>query len=343
MKNKSNTIKWILLGVGAIVLLVFPLVAPNRYTVHIVNMAGIWILMSLGLNLAMGYCGQINLALGAFWGVGAYTAALLNTRFGSPIWINMPLGMILAGITGALIALPMLKVRSHYLALVTIGLAETINIIMVNEIWLTEGPLGISAIEMPELFGIPIDGAERFFYLVLFFVVIGFLVARQIVNHRIGRAFIAIRDDDTAARAMGVNVARYQVLANALAGVYCGVAGVLYAHMSTYISPDIFEFKNALFVLTMTMVGGMGSLAGSLVGGLALPLTQEWLRAIKHWQLVGFGLAIMIVVLFMPGGVVGLTRKIEEAGGIRLPWARKQPERKTVAEEKLEMEGPNVA
>lgn len=337
MKNRSRMLKWILLAVGALVLLAYPLIAPNRYTVHIVNMAGIWILMSLGLNLAMGYCGQINLALGAFWGVGAYTAALLSTRFGVPIWINLPLGMALAGLTGALIALPMLKVRSHYLALVTIGLAETINIIMVNETWLTEGPLGISGIPMPHLFGIAFDGAERFFYIILVFVVLGYLIARQIVNHRIGRAFIAIRDDETAARAMGVNVAFYQVLANAIAGVYCGVAGVLYAHMSTYISPDIFEFKNALFVLTMTMVGGMGSLAGSIVGGLALPLTQEWLRAIKHWQLVGFGLAIIIVVLFMPGGVVGLTQKIEQAGGIRLPWMRKP------AEDKPQMEEPNVA
>lgn len=337
MKNRSSTLKWVALAVGALVLLAYPLVAPNRYSVHIVNMAGIWILMSLGLNLAMGYCGQINLALGAFWGVGAYTAALLNTRLGSPIWINMPIGMILAGLTGALIALPMLKVRSHYLALVTIGMAETINIIMVNEIWLTEGPLGISGIQMPNLFGIPIDGAERFFYIILVCVGLGFLIARQIVNHRVGRAFIAIRDDEVAARAMGVNVAFYQVLANAIAGVYCGVAGVLYAHMSTYISPDIFEFKSALFVLTMTMVGGMGSLAGSVVGGLALPLTQEWLRAIKNWQLVGFGLAIMIVVLFMPGGVVGLTQKIEQAGGIRLPWMRKP------IEEKPEVEEPNVA
>lgn len=328
MKNQSNILKGILLGVGALALIVFPLVAPNRYLVHIVNMCGIWVLMSLGLNLCMGYCGQINLALGAFWAMGAYTAALLNTRLGMPIWVNMPVGMVLAGVTGALIALPMLKVKSHYLALVTIGLAETINIILVNEAWLTEGPLGISGIQMPNLFGIPIDGAERFFYLVLVCVVLGYLVARQIVSHRIGRSFIAIRDDETAAKAMGVNVPKYQVLANSLAGVYCGVAGVLYAHMSTYISPDIFEFKNALFVLTMTMIGGMGSLAGSVIGAIGLPLIQEWLRAIKNWQMVGFGVAIMLVVLFMPGGVVGLTRKIEEAGGIQWPWARKKSEEK---------------
>src|SRR5512135_2322864 len=128
MQNRSTLTRTLLLVAGAVVLLVFPWAAPNRYVVHVVNMAGLYILISLGLNLAMGYTGQINLALGAFWGIGAYTAALLNTRLGMPIWINMPIGMVLAGIVGALIALPMLKVRSHYLALVTIGLAETINV-----------------------------------------------------------------------------------------------------------------------------------------------------------------------------------------------------------------------
>lgn len=322
MKHLSSVLKLSLLGLAILVLLVFPQVAPNRYIVHIVNMAGLYILLSLGLNIAMGYCGQINLALGAFWGVGAYTAALLNTRLGIPIWINLPVGMALAGLVGALIALPMLKVRSHYLALVTIGLAETINIIIVNETWLTEGPLGISGIQMPNLFGIPIDGDERFYYLVLVCVIIGYLISRQIVKHRIGRSFIAIRDDIVAAKAMGVNTAYYQVLSNTICGVYCGVAGVLYAHMNTYISPDIFEFKSALFVLTMTMIGGMGSLAGSLVGGLGLPIAQEWLRAIGNWQLVGFGLAIMIVVLFVPGGVMGLTSRMEQVRRFRVPWAK---------------------
>jgi branched-chain amino acid transport system permease protein len=337
MKIQSKTLKWILLGVGFLALLVFPLIAPSRYQVHIVNMAGLYILMSLGLNLAMGYCGQINLALGAFMAMGAYTAALLNTRLGVPIWINLPLGMILAGITGALIALPMLKVKSHYLALITIGLAETINIIIVNETWLTEGPLGISAIQMPEFFGIPIDGAERFYYLILPCVIIGYLVARQIMNHRTGRAFIAIRDSDVAARAMGVNVAKFQVMANAICGVYCGTAGVLYAHMSTYISPDIFEFKTALFVLTMTLIGGMGSLAGSIIGGLALPLTLEYFRAFKNWQLIGYGLAIMLVVLFFPGGVMGIAHRLEQVRGIRLPWTRQPTAEPTRAEE------PNVS
>ncbi len=336
MKTNPQTLKRILLGLGLLALLVFPLLARNAYQVGIVNMLGLYILMSLGLNLTQGYCGQINLALGAFMAVGAYTAALLNTRLGVPIWINLPLGMLLAGITGALIALPMLKVKSHYLALITIGLAETINIIIVNEAWFTEGPLGISRIQMPDLFGFPINTDQRFYYLVLIIVVVGYLAARQITRHRFGRAFVAIRDNEVAARAMGVNVAKYQIIANSICGVYCGAAGVLYAHMSTYISPDIFEFKTALFVLTMTLIGGMGSLPGSVVGCLTF-LGQEYLRAFKNWQLVGFGVAIMLVVLFMPGGVMGLTRRIEEAGGIRWPWARK------ASEDELAVGGPHVS
>jgi branched-chain amino acid transport system permease protein len=176
---------------------------------------------------------------------------------------------------------------------------------------------------MPVFFGFPLDRAERFYYLVLACVVIGYLAAQRIVSHRIGRSFKAIRDNDVAARAMGVNVAKYQIMANALCGVYCGVAGVLYAHMSTYISPDIFDQRTALFVQAMTLIGGLGALPGSILGGLALPLSLEYLRAFKNWQLVGFGLAIMLVVLFMPGGVVGLARRVEEAGGIRWPWSRK--------------------
>ncbi len=332
MRKKMNITRGIMLGVAAIVLLAFPFFAQNRYQVHIINMAGIYILISLGLNLAMGYGGQFNLAMGALWGVGAYTAALLNTRFGVSFWLTLPAAMIAAGIVGGFVGLPSLKVRSHYLAIVTIGLGEVINIILVNEEELTGGALGIPRIQMPNLFGFPIDTDERFYYLILIMVILGFLVARQILSHRIGRSFRAIRDDYQAARAMGVNTAYYQILAFIISAAYAGAAGALFAHLNTYISPDIFEFKSTLFVMTMTMVGGMGSLAGSLVGGLALPILQEYLRVINDWQLVVYGLAIMIVVLFVPGGVIELTRRLA-VRGIRWPWSPRPMEEKAQAED----------
>jgi len=309
MKKRSSILKWIFIGVIVCLFLVFPAIAKSRYQVHIVNNIGIWLLLALGLNIAMGYGGQFNLALGALWGVGAYTAALLQTRLGVPFWINLPLGIIAGAIMAAFVGLPSFKVRSHYLAIVTIGLGEVINLFLVNQDELTGGALGINRIAPPVLFGFPLDTDERIYYLILIMVVLGYLIGRQIVGHRIGRAFRALRDDFQAARAMGVNTGYYQILAFAISGAYAGAAGVLFAHWNSYISPDIFEFKSALIVLTMLMIGGMGSLPGSVVGTVLLLVLNEYLRVFERWQLVGYGLAIILTVLFLPGGTIELVRR----------------------------------
>jgi len=311
MKKLSHILKWILIVAVACLMLVFPWIAPNRYQVHIVNNIGIWILLSLGLNIAMGYAGQYNLALGALWGAGAYTAALLQTRLGVPFWINLPLSIVVAAIVAAFVGLPSFKVRSHYLALVTIALGEAMDLIPVNEAQIFGGADGIGHIQMPNLFGFPINNDERFYYIILIMAILGYIMGRQIVSHRIGRAFRALRDDFQAARAMGVNTGFYQILAFAISGAYAGAAGALYAQLNTYISPDIFTFNSALIVLTMILVGGMGSLPGSIVGTVLLLVLNEYLEVFQKWQLVGYGIAIIVVVLFLPGGVVELARKFE--------------------------------
>ncbi len=311
MKTRTNLLKAIGLLVLLAVLLILPRVAKNDYQVHILNMMGIYLLISLGLNIAMGYCGQINLAIGAFWGVGAYTAALLNFYRGWSFWATLPAAIVISALIGALVGLPSLKVRSHYLAIVTLGLGEVINIILVNEDKLTRGPMGVPGIDTPSLFGFRFDSEQRYYYLILAFVIVGYLIARQIVDNRLGRAFRAIRDDYVAAKAMGVNLGSTQILAMAISGVYAGVAGVLFAHLNSYISPDIFEFKSTLFVLTVTMVGGMGSLLGSVFGS-TLVILQEVLRTFRDWQLVFYGLAVLLVVLFFPGGVMGIAHRFRE-------------------------------
>jgi branched-chain amino acid transport system permease protein len=331
MKKILSILKWILIGVVACLLLVFPAIAKNRYQVHVVNNIGIWLLLSLGLNIAMGYAGQFNLALGALWGAGAYTAALLLTNWGVPFWINLPLSIIVAAILAAFVGLPSFKVRSHYLALVTIALGEAMNLVLVNEDKITGGALGINRIPMPKFFGFPINTDERYYYIILIMVILGYLVGRQIVSHRIGRAFRALRDDFQAARAMGVNTGYYQILAFAISGAYAGAAGALYAQLNTYISPDIFTFNSALIVLTMILVGGMGSLPGSIVGTVLLLVMNEYLRVFERWQLVGYGAAIMIIVLFLPGGVVELARRFEN---FRQRWlAGLTNERSSIEEE----------
>lgn len=304
MKKKPDTLKLILLSIIGIALLIFPFVAKNRYQIHILNMVGIYMLLSLGLNIAMGYAGQMNLAMGALWAVGAYTAGLLNQRLGFSLWLTLPCAIIAGGLVGGFVGLPALKVRAHYLSIVTIGLNEVINIILVNETKVTGGVDGISKIAKPVLFGFPINTEQRYYYLILIAVIVAFLIARQILSGRVGRNFRAIRDDYKTAPAMGVNAGFYKLLAFIISGCFAGAAGALYAHLNAYISPDIFEHKTTLFIMTLTMIGGLGNLNGSLIGSFILPVLQEYLRAIQDWQYVVYGLAIMVVVLFVPGGLM---------------------------------------
>jgi len=298
----------IFLGVIGIIS-ILPLLAANPYQVHILNMLGLYMLLSLGLNIAMGYCGQMNLALAAFWGVGAYTSTLLTVDLGANFWVALPIAGLVAAILGALVGLPSLKVRSHYLAIVTIGLGEIINLVLVNEREITRGAIGISNIPSPSLFGFELNSVYRYFYFILIMVALGYLLARHIVNGRLGRNFIAIRDDYVAAQVMGINIAYYQILAFAISGFYAGITGSLYAHMINYVSPDIFAFHSMMFVLTMTLLGGMGNLSGSIIGSL-MTLVHEYLREFEDYQLVIYGLIVMLVVLFFPGGVIDLANRI---------------------------------
>ncbi len=304
MKKNPKTLKLILFSIAGIALLIFPLLAKNSYQVHILNLVGIYMMLSLGLNIAMGYAGQMNLAMGALWAVGAYTAGLLNQRLGLSLWLTLPCAIVAGGLVGGFVGLPALKVRAHYLSIVTIGLNEVINIILVNETKLTGGVDGISKIAKPALFGFKINTEQRYYYLILIAVIATFLISRQILSGRVGRNFRAIRDDYKTAPAMGVNAGFYKLLAFIISGCIAGAAGAMYAHWNAYISPDIFEHKTTLFIMTLTMVGGLGNLNGSVIGSFILPVLQEYLRAIQDWQYVVYGLAIMGVVLFVPGGLM---------------------------------------
>jgi branched-chain amino acid transport system permease protein len=286
-----------------------PLAAKNTYQLYILNVIGLYMLLNFSLNIALGYCGQINFAVAAMWGVGAYTSTLVTMKLGVNFWLALPISGLVAAGLGALVGLPSLKVRSHYLAIVTIGLASIINIILVNARKITGGAIGISGIPSPSIFGIELDTDREYFYLILAFVVLGYLFARFIVNNRIGRNFVAIRDDHVAAQAMGINIAYYQILAFVISGFFAGVSGSLYAHKIHYVSPDIFGFASMMFVLTMTLVGGAGNLTGSIIGALLI-LLNEYLRQLKEFQLIAYGIVVVLVVIFFPGGVVGLAERL---------------------------------
>ena len=309
MTDRESWLNILIFAVIIAVAAALPFLAANPYQVHILNLLGIYMLLNFGLNIAMGYCGQMNLALAAFWGVGAYASTLLTVDLGLSFWLALPISGLVTAILGALVGLPSLKVRSHYLAIVTIGLAGIINLVLVNEREITRGAIGITNVPSPSVFGFELNDGFRYYYFILVVVILGYLLARQIVNNRLGRNFVAIRDDHVAAQAMGIDIAYYQILAFAISGFYAGIAGSVYAHMINYVSPDIFGFHSMMFVLTMTLVGGLGSLNGSLIGSL-LAIVHEYLRQFEDFQLVIYGAIVVLCVLFFPGGVVGLAHRV---------------------------------
>lgn len=301
--------RWLSLAAGA-VLLAVPLLATTDYRMHVANMVGIYVILALGMNLAMGYCGMLNLAIGGLYGVGAYLAALATTQWHLPFPLAVPLAGAAAGALGAVIGLPSLRVRSHYLAMVTMGLGEVLHMIFLNWQKVTRGPEGFAGIPVPTLLGWEVNSEVRWWYVILAVAALMYLLAYRIVHSHVGRAMVAVRDDYIAAAAAGVNVGWYQMVSFALSGLYAGVAGALYAHLVGYISPDSFAFGQTLLVLSMTLVGGLGHLGGSLFGSIFLTVTNEWLRAFEKFQLVFYGALIVVCVVFLPGGVVSLVQRL---------------------------------
>lgn len=280
--------------------------ALNNYQVHILDLAVLYIIISIGLDLSLGYCGQLNLAHSAFYAIGAYTTAILTTQFGFNFWEALPVSILLSTFCGILIGLPSLRVRSHYLAIATLGLSIAINNVIINLNDFTGGPTGISGIPKPSFFGISLDSEYRYYYLVLAIAVILFFFARFITTHGMGRSFRAVREDHIAAQALGINIAKQQILSFALSGLFAGVAGTLYAHMLSYVSPDTFNFNEMMFMLTIVVIGGMGNIYGSIAGALILIIAREWLNQFQNWQQVVYGAMIVMLVVFLPGGLVSI-------------------------------------
>ena len=309
----------------AVALALLPLVLTSNYQQHVINMVGIYAILALGMNLAMGYCGQMNLAQGALYGVGAYTSALTTLKLGIPVWAAIPLSGALAAAIGGLVGLPSMKVRSHYLAIVTIGLGEVINLILINWNSLTQGAMGLMGIPSAAFFGLALDTEESYYYLILIVAILLYLLARAIMASHIGRSFIAIRDDYVAARASGINTGYYQIMAFALSAFYAGVAGSLYAHLISYVSPDSFQFGSTLLIMTMIMIGGLGSLEGSIFGAAVLTVLNEYLRAFQKFQLVIYGAMVLSLVMFLPGGVLSLRDRLGNWWSLRRGEVRKGP------------------
>lgn len=309
MNRRNGTI--ILLIVVIVASLILPQVVSDSYTRRLLNLAGIYCIAVLGLNVIMGWGGQISFAHAGLWGVGAYTSALLATRLGVSFWLGMIVSAVTAGLIGLLIGIPTLKLKGHYLAMATIGFGEIIRLALINLEWLTGGAQGVKNIPSVSLGPIGFTDENVYFYLIFVFLVVAIAVAYRIQNSTYGRVLMAIRDSEVAAEVMGLNATFYKVMAFVLSAMFAGVAGSLYAHLTGYISPDTYSFEQMVIFVAMLMIGGMGSIPGVIVGAILMTFLPEWLRPLKDMYLMIYGIGIVLIVAFMPYGIAGLLKRFE--------------------------------
>ncbi|MBI4975891.1 MAG: branched-chain amino acid ABC transporter permease [Spirochaetes bacterium] len=289
---------------------VFPWVMP-MYQTDIMSTALIYVMLGLGLNIVVGFGGQLNLGYVAFYAAGAYTYALLNHHYKLDFWCALPLGGIVSMALAALIALPLLRLKGDYLAIVTLAFAEIMRLVLENWGEVTFGPSGIADIPRPALFGmtLPIaDSSRLVFYIALALALMTIVVIRRLEHSRLGRSWVAMREDELACQAMGINVPRIKLLAFVAGAAWAGFAGVLFAAKTQFINPASFTIWESLIVLGIVVLGGIGSVPGVIIAALVMTLLPEYLRAFAQYRLLIYGALLVAVMIFRPGGLIPARR-----------------------------------
>ncbi len=287
-------------------------------------MMGLYGILALGLNLVLGYVGLLDLGFMAFYALGAYTTALLSLR-GWSFWFCLPVSAVVAMGVRALLGAPVLRLRGDYLAIVTLGFGEITRITLNNWDSLTHGPKGLSLLSentiVPSFFGVPLYSNTHYFYLIYGFVLLGWVLCRRLDRSRIGRAWIAIREDESAAQAMGINVPRLKNVAFTLSAAFAGVAGGLFARWENFVTPESFTFWESALLVAMVVLGGAGSLPGVLLGVVIIVGLPEFLRSDLFFRWGGesmanaryllFGALLVAAAIFRPEGIIPRSRKRE--------------------------------
>ena len=296
-----------------------PLLFKGGYIMNVLVFVGINTMLAIALNLLLGYAGQISLGHAGFFGLGAYLSGVLTTTYGWNPWQAMPAAAIVVGLLAGLIGFPILKLKGHYLAMATLGLGIIIYIVFNETVDLTGGPSGLSGIPNLALGGVTFDSDVKNYYLIWGFTLTVILFSINLANSRVGRALRAVHDSEVAAQVVGVNARLLKVQIFALSAVFSSLAGSLYAHTMTFISPASFGFNFSVELLTMVVIGGLGSVYGSFLGAALLTLLPEFLRAAHDYDIIIYGGLLMLMVMFMPGGLVRgipeLFRKIIKSKG----------------------------
>ncbi len=314
----------------ALFLVILPQVLTSAYHLRVATLVGIYVLLVSGLNIIIGFTGMFSLGHAAFYGIGAYTSAMLTTMVGWNFWVALPVAGIVAALFGSLIGLATLRLRRVFLAFTTLGFGEIVRILILNLRSITRGPMGISGIPVPKLFGWSFTG-RGYYYLILVLATLTVATIYRMYHSRVGRALIAIREDETAAASMGINVFGHKVLAFTMGCFFAGIAGSYFAHFQRFVSADSFANLESFAIITMLALGGTGSIIGPILGSTILVLIPEIFRFLMRYRGVIYGLTLIVVIVYRPGGLANVKGVFEKPklpkrpGKGRFGFGRRRP------------------
>ncbi len=292
-------------------LVIFPVMtnyipAISNY-LEVMIFAGIFCLVTIGLSLLMGYAGQISLGHAAFLGIGAYSSGILTAKFGASPWVGIFAGIALSSAVAVIVGIPSLKLKGHYLAMATLGFGEIVFIVFNEEVNLTGGPSGFADIPYLHIGSFEFSSEISYYILVWSVVLLGLFFALNLIHSRVGRAWKAIHGNELAAEAMGVPTSKYKLKIFVLSSIYASIAGSLYTHYICFLNPSSFDLFWSIKFVMMVIVGGMSSVWGAIIGTILLTyLGNEWLTAFKHFDVLVYGFILLLITMFLPGGIVSL-------------------------------------
>ncbi|WP_416548159.1 branched-chain amino acid ABC transporter permease [Limnohabitans sp. DCL3] len=289
------------------------IIAPSflkNYGIHMFTTWLVFIIATMGLNLTVGYAGQKSLGHAAFFGIGAYTVAIF-LKAGLSFWLGLPVAALFCFVVGLALGFPALRVQTIYLAFATLGFNTALWLVMRNEEWLTGGTFGINNIARPSLGGISLDGNLAYYYLVLGFAIVLALLLWGLLRSPWGKAFTALRDNPIRAESLGIDTRSYTLLSFAIGAVYAGVAGGLYASQVGFIDPALFTVGASIMMYLMVVVGGPGYFLGPILGSAVGVVLPEWLRFAQAWYLFVFGTAVVVLMIWLPDGLLSIPDRIK--------------------------------
>ncbi len=292
------------LVIFALSIILFPLLIKNRYYLIVMNIIGLNTMVVVGLNLLIGFAGQISLGHAAFYGMGAYLSAVLTTTYHFPPWPALIIAMVATGAVAYFVGYPSLRLKGHYLVMATLAFSMIVYICMVELDKITGGPSGLPGIPPLSIGKLTFDNDFKNFYLIWAFTFLSILVSLNLVNSRVGRALKAIHGSEIAANTLGVDTDTYKAKVFVLSAIFASLSGSLYAHYLTFISPRSFDFYYSIQVVTMVIVGGMGSIWGAFFGAGLLTVLSEVLHVAEKYNIIAYGVILTLVLIFLPEGIL---------------------------------------